>query len=127
MLCPTDTFTVYPDGEGDSKPSFEFRAQSAAYWIDYERRLKELQRDRPDDYIAKLVAMAGEGLAGWTNIEATFNPSSFSDVVGLSDALVIAMAKPYSAMLSDSDKKKSKSQPQSQPDSSAVNAVVEGA
>jgi hypothetical protein len=39
MLRPDDTFKLYPDGEGDGNPVLIYRAQSAGYWLDFQKTL----------------------------------------------------------------------------------------
>lgn len=119
MLRPDDTFKVYPDGEGEGKPVLIYRAQSAAYWIDYERRYNALRNDRPQDFYAQVAALAEDGLVGRENIDAT---APLAKLVTIADIETIVMRKPVAAMLSDWDKKKLESQQPLSMDNSVANA-----
>lgn len=110
MLRPDDTFPVYPDGEGEGKPVLHFKAQSAAYWIDYEAQRNALKDAQPGDFHAQYARLAEDGLVRMENMDAE---KPLLEQLTLNDVIKVVALKIVGAMLSDSDKKKSLSLPQS--------------
>jgi hypothetical protein len=108
MLRPDDTFKLYPDGEGDGNPVLIYRAQSAGYWLDFQRRYRAGESD--PDWLETLVDLTSEGLVGWENIEGECNRENFAAKFTMADLLRIALELPTRALLTGLDRKKSERQ-----------------
>lgn len=119
MLRPDDTYWLHPDGEGEGKPALEFQAQSAAYWISYEKIYTSTAGDTSSRRGEAMLKLAEQGLVGWANVGRKFGECGLGDLFTMLEIQTIAASKPSAALLTEIDKKKSSLSPRSSQATSA--------
>lgn len=123
MVSPNDTFRWYfgkdPREETDDGRYVLIRFNSAGFW-------RQLDQERPskDDpaWLDKLISIADKLVVG-----ASFEWKGAAESLTVGQIRDIAAGAFYSAVLSEEDKKKSKSSPQSPADDSVTNVPEGGA